>query len=313
MDHSIDVLEQNIVDLEPTLLAILLRDETTGQNIRWGTSDYEYLGAEFAAKAEMWPELITGEYAEVIKPRILKEKETQLGRTRGHAEVFTPSWVCNRQNNLIDESWFGRENVFNTETEDGWVPTKKKITFPRKKMKSWRAYVTANRMEITCGEAPYLVSRYDTVSGEPIPLRSRVGLLDRKLRVIGERVKTAEEWFSWALEALKSCYAYDYQGDNVLLARENVLASVSDYYCAKFNLKLSVEQLRQAAIIIAWNIWQMNGLTYTAPYSEERLISDQMTMFDPTDQVEIKVESKCRIMDWQAGETVLFETLVKGR
>ncbi len=313
MDQNIDVLEQNIVDLEPSLLAILLRDETTGQNIRWGTSDYEYLGTEFAAKEEIRPELITGEYAEVIKPRILKEKETQLERTRGHAEVFTPSWVCNRQNNLVDEEWFGRENVFNTITEDGWIPTKIKITFPRKKVKSWRAYITANRMEITCGEAPYLVSRYDTVSGSVIPLKKRVGLLDRKLRVLGERVKTAEEWFQWALEALKSCYAYDYQGDNVLLARENVLASLSDYYSAKFNKKLSVEQLRQAAFIISWNIWQMNGMTYTAPYSEERVISDQMTMFDPSDQEEIKVESKCRIMDWQAGEAVLFETLVKGR
>jgi len=29
------------------------------------------------------------------------------------AEVFTPSWVCNEQNNLIDEQWFGRKNVFN--------------------------------------------------------------------------------------------------------------------------------------------------------------------------------------------------------
>ena len=314
MDNKVDVLEQNIADLEPSLLAILLRDETTGQNIRWGTDDYEYLGTAFTAKEEMRPELITGKYAEVIKPRVLKEKETQLGRTRGRAEVFTPSWVCNRQNNLVDEAWFGRRDVFNTETDNNWIHSKKKITFPRQKGKSWKDYVKANRMEITCGEAPYLVSRYDTVSGASIPLDSRIGLLDRKLRIIGERVNTEEEWFSWALEALKSCYAYDYQGDNVLLARENVLASISDYYCTKFDRVLSIDQLRQAAIIIAWNIWQMNGLTYTAPYSEEQVISDQIDLlFDVDSQQQMKKEISCSIMDWAAGKTVIYESIINAR
>ena len=42
----------------------------------------------------------------------------------------------------------------------------------------------APRLEMTCGEAPYLVSLYDTTSGERIPTRQRIGLLDRKLRVV---------------------------------------------------------------------------------------------------------------------------------
>ena len=66
----------------------------------------------------------------------------------------------------------------------------------------------SNRMEITCGEAPYLVSRYDTVTGRPVPVGSRVGMLDRKLRVIGERINTEEDWFQWDLEALKSAKGY---------------------------------------------------------------------------------------------------------
>ena len=45
-----------------------------------------------------------------------------------------------------------------------------------------------NRMEITCGEAPYLVSRYDTTTGEPIPIGRRIGLLDRKLCVINRQL-----------------------------------------------------------------------------------------------------------------------------
>lgn len=61
-------------------------------------------------------------------PRVLKDKQLQADRTKDKAEVFTPSWVCNAQNNLIDEAWFGRKDVFNTEIlkEDGahtWIPT----------------------------------------------------------------------------------------------------------------------------------------------------------------------------------------------
>ena len=51
----------------------------------------------------------------------------QQQRSREMAEVFTPSWICNKQNNLIDNAWFGRENVFNVEIDnpDGshsWIP-----------------------------------------------------------------------------------------------------------------------------------------------------------------------------------------------
>ncbi len=48
-------------------------------------------------------------------PRVLKSRDTQTARSRDMAEVFTPSWICNAQNNLIDEAWFGRKEVFNVE------------------------------------------------------------------------------------------------------------------------------------------------------------------------------------------------------
>ena len=51
----------------------------------------------------------------------------------------------------------------------------------------------AQRLEISCGEAPYLVSRYDTVMGETIPISQRIGLLDRKLRVVSENTDTEEQ------------------------------------------------------------------------------------------------------------------------
>ncbi|MBQ7437572.1 MAG: restriction endonuclease subunit M [Oscillospiraceae bacterium] len=314
MDHHIDIVEQQIHELDPELLSILLRDETTGQNIRWACEDYASLGTGYSPEDQILPELITGENTNVIRPRIMKEAETQAGRTREKAEVFTPSWVCNKQNNLIDEAWLGKSPVFNREENKGWTPVKKQITFPRQKGRHWQDYVTANRMEITCGEAPYLVSRYDTVTGEAIPLMARIGFLDRKLRIISERVEEPDRWFDWAQKALQSCYAYDIQGDNVLLARENVLASVSEYHVGQFGVPLSKDQLRRVAIIIAWNIWQMNGLTYTAPFSEESVINDQADWFSEMGgQVELKQEIPCCIMDWQEEKVIQYQTLVKGQ
>ena len=83
---------------------------------------------------------------------------------------------------------------------------------------------------MTCGEAPYLVSRYDTVTGEIIPIDRRIGLLDRKLRVVNENAASEEEWLTWARRAVQSCYGYEFQGDNLLLARQNILFSYIEYY-----------------------------------------------------------------------------------
>lgn len=87
---------------------------------------------EFEEKVERTIEGI----ASVITPRVAKSKESQTTRIRGMAEVFTPSWVCNKQNNLIDCAWFGRENIFNIETEKGWQTIESKVVFPNEKGKS---------------------------------------------------------------------------------------------------------------------------------------------------------------------------------
>ena len=42
-------------------------------------------------------------YQEIIRPRAVKSKEEQTQRAKDKAEVFTPAWICNAQNNLIDE------------------------------------------------------------------------------------------------------------------------------------------------------------------------------------------------------------------
>lgn len=266
----IDIKENDILDLSPEILSILLKDHTTQRNIFWATDNYSHLGDGYRFSDQITIESITGENGDVIVPRSLKSRQQQQQRSREMAEVFTPSWICNKQNNLIDNSWFGRENIFNTEIDnpDGshsWIPTEGKIEFP--KGTSWAEYVTENRMEITCGEAPYLASRYDTVSGEPLPIKMRIGLLDRKLRVVSENTEKSGEWISAAKAALRSTYGYEWQGDNLILARENILFSVLDHYREKFGKKLPKQSLPGLAYIISWNIWQMDGLKGVIPNS----------------------------------------------
>ena len=115
-----------------------------------------------------------------------------------------------------------------------WITNNEKILFENGK-KTWKAYVDAKRLEITCGEAPYLVSRYDTTTGELIPVNDRIGLFDRKMRVVNENCEEAESWIKHSLRALKSVYGYEFQGDSILIARENLLYDYIDYYKAKFN------------------------------------------------------------------------------
>ena len=261
-----DVVEEAIWEYDAPLLRRLLQDKTTKKNILWATKDYEPRGEKYYKQCEILPELITGNNTMLIQPRSSKAKEEQMARTRDKAEVFTPSWVCNNQNNLIDNNWFNRENVFNKEILEGWIANEEPIDFTGSG-KDWKQYVDTQRIEITCGEAPYLVSRYDTVTGDAISVKRRIGLFDRKMRVVNENTTTYEEWMKWSIRALQSVYGYEYQGDNVLLARENLLLSYIDYYKDRNQEEPKIELLHAVANIIAWNIWQMDGMKYVVPYS----------------------------------------------
>ena len=168
---SIDINEKYLLENYPKILDLLLIDNTTKKNIIWATDSYKRKGYSF--KENMSP-FIIGE-KNFIKPRSQKSKSEQSKRSKDSAEVFTPSWMCNKQNNLIDEVWFNKTGVFNEELDNGtWKTAETNVKFPDGK--SWIDYVKDIRMEITCGEAPYIVSRYDTVTGNKIELKDRIGL-----------------------------------------------------------------------------------------------------------------------------------------
>lgn len=147
MNNLINLNNANVL----LVLPLLLKDKTTKRNILWATDSYGH-----PAESEMLIDQIsTG----IIEPRVQKALEARADRTKTFAEVFTPSWICNQMNNYADESWFGRKDVFNVEQSDSWTPTEGKIVFPEDK--PWTEYVHSRRIEVTCGEAPFLVSRYE--------------------------------------------------------------------------------------------------------------------------------------------------------
>jgi hypothetical protein len=207
----------------------------------------------------------------------------------------------------VDNAWFEGENIFNREIEKGWETNTEKVKFPDKKNKTWQRYVDEKRLEITCGEAPYLVSRYDTVSGEPLELKFRIGMLDRKMRVVCENTDSDMEWLKWSERAFQSVYGFEFQGDSLLIARENMLASYCDYMEEKLNRHPTEKELVNIATIISWNLWQMDGLTYTIPYEEVVEPIEQMNLFDFQEKDK---KCLCIIKDWRAKRIYTFQDLV---
>lgn len=318
INPNIDINEDEIYSWKKLILETLLLDRTTGKNIIWATNDYEGHGFYDEIRIED----ITGFNAHTIQPRVCKSAITQRSRSKNMAEVFTPSWICNAQNNLVDAAWFGGKNPFNNEIDlpDGthtWKSSQEPIPFPTIEGKTWQDYVYAQRMEMTCGEAPYLCSRYDTTNPEIFyeNVNDRIGILDRKLRVVSENAPVENHrpnagWYKWAAKAYMSTYAFEWQGDNLLLARESLLYTFIEHYRHRWGSDPPTSSLVRIAEIISWNVWQMDGLTFGIPgYKPREHINGEQNK-------DCKPEERyCRIMDWTKkrkleGLPVIFKTLI---
>lgn len=303
-----------LIDLDAypvrTTLKILLQDKTTKQNIIWATDAYQdAISVKDTDQVEM--SHLVGLDPILLQPRISKALEEQQERTRKKAEVFTPVWICNQMNNHLDVEWFGREDVFNKEDAPTWQTREEKIIFPEGK--TWMQYIDSRRLEITCGEAPYLVSRYDASTGELIvPPKRRIGLLDRKLRIVNENTTRYDDWMKWALRAFQSCYGFEYQGDSLLIARINLIMTFNDYYVERWEKDPDAKTLRQFANVISWNLWQMDGFTDTVPLGKPEEVNHQVNLFElfgEDDSNEEREAPLCRIYDWRKDRSIVYKTL----
>ena len=293
-------MEEPLIDIAASpvadVLDVLLQDKTTKKNIIWATDAYAEYGEAFADTAQMDAAALLRRPG-IIRPRIRKTQEEQARRTRTKAEVYTPAWLCNRMNNDCDADWFGRPGAFNAENAGAWTPAEGTIQFPPKK--DWRRYVDSRRLEIACGEAPYLASRYDASTGEPLfPTVRRIGQLDRKLRAVSENTSSHDDWVKWAVRAVDATYGYDYQGDSVLIARINLLRTFTDCYEERWQRRPDGRLLRRVANRIAWNVWQMDGMTDAAPL--------------PTAPDE-RETALCRITNWRSKISLTFRSLKETR
>lgn len=277
-----NISQAAISGVSPRVLRLLLQDKATGKNIVWATDNYISRGEEYAASCEILPELITGPNAHIVQPRVHKSREDQSDRTRKRGEVYTPFFICKKMCGHAHEEL--------------------------SKMGDWKKYVDARVLEITAGEAPFLVSPYDAATGEPIPLEQRVGLLDRKLQAVNDNAQSEEEWLQWALRAVQGTYGYEYQGDSLLLARLNVLTTYGDYLRQRWKREPTTKELEKVSNIIAWNLFQMDGLKHATPIgSLEDSIFHQFTLFDEEDTGPQDGASFCRVYDWRKQRSFTYE------
>ena len=327
MQIIIDIREDDILKKYPKVLDILLYNQTTCQNIFWATDNYNHLGDDYKYLSPITTKSITGINGKVIMPRVLKNKELQRTRVKEMAEVYTPSWVCNEQNNAVDSAWFKAENVFNQRVilENGtmsWKTNKNRIVFP--KNKKWKDYINNIILEITCGEAPYLASRYDTTTGEYIAVANRIGFLDRKLRIINENIKTKKAWLNNVELAYKSVYGYEFHGDSLLLARESLLYTFIDNHYEKFNIEPKIQDIQKIAYIISWNIWQMDGLKQIVPNSCTSVVNVKKSLFDDVPQItkckgcetnnyRLHNGIYCSVMNWETEQTIRFVDMLQSK
>lgn len=183
-------------------------------------------------------------------PRALKARELQKERTKEKAEVFTPTWVVKKQNDAVEQN-FLKDDL--------------------------KTYIKRKWLEISCGEAPYMATRYDMETGEIIPLAERVGFVDRKLQRLNAEVNDKAEWQRLVEQAYQSSYGFEWNGDSLLLARENLLYSYRDYYLAKWQQEPILGLFESIAEVVSYNLFQMDGLKYIVPLSER---TKKIELFD---------------------------------
>ena len=310
------------------VLDTLLKDKSTGKNIIWATDPPEELQTVMYEPVTDRSQITTQQlgltHYEVVLPRMMKQTDTQQQRTRKKGEVFSPAWVCNKMNNALDADWFrglGAEESagqFTVELPQGWQTVETLVQFPvcKGRTPAWVQYVQSRRLEVTCGEAPFLASRYDAATGEMIPVARRIGILDRKLRVVSENAATEDEWRKYATHAVQSTYGYEYQGDNLLLARVNLLLTYAEHLQARWQRKPTEEELQPIATIISWNLWQMDGLHLSVPGGKPQPETEQLDLFSMFGAAEPQPPTvSCKVKNWRKGShgtTRNFETIQEG-
>lgn len=103
-----------------------------------------------------------------------------------------------------------------------------------------------------------------------------------------------------------------------------MLYTFIDYFKERYKKEPEVEQLKELAHIISWNLWQMDGLKGVVPNSC-KINTNTLGLLVFEDEVEQlcsacakqsyvgHIGKKCKIKDWQDGEKeITFEEIFTG-
>lgn len=288
---SADISENLIRERMPEILELLLIDRTkstkkTTKNIIWANNNYtEHSAKYYAPIAQIKPTLITGKMERLIMPRALKAQNIQKERTRSKAEVFTPTWIVKKQNDAVEQDYLNDD---------------------------LKTYISRTWLEITCGEAPYMATRYDMETGKILPISEREGFVDRKLKRISSEINNKSEWHNLAAIAYQASYGFEWNGDSLLLARENLLYTYRDYYLEKWQEEPSFDNFKYIAEIISYNIFQMDGIKYIIPLSDTETVASefQLDLFGdktPSQAMACTNGKRVKIMNWRTQKMEFFD------
>lgn len=288
---SADISENFIREQLPEILDLLLIDRTRStkkniKNIIWANNNYiEHSAKYYAPTAQIKPALITGKMGRLIMPRALKSQDIQKERTRSKAEVFTPTWIVKKQNDVAEQDYLNDD---------------------------LKTYVSRIWLELTCGEAPYMATRYNMETGELLPISEREGFMDRKLKRISSEVNNKHEWQALAVLAYQASYGFEWNGDSLLLARENLLYTYRDYYLEKWQEEPSFDNFKYIAEIISYNIFQMDGIKYIIPLSDTETVASELQpdLFGdktPSQAITRTNGKRVKIMNWHTKKMEFFD------
>ena len=90
----IDIMGQEILEMSEKIINTLLKDQTTGNNICWGTEHYIELGQDYYPQEPITKGLIVGNRQNVIRPRMRKkQKELKIKQRYLHLHGYVMSRI----------------------------------------------------------------------------------------------------------------------------------------------------------------------------------------------------------------------------
>lgn len=127
-----------------------------------------------------------------------------------------------------------------------------------------------------------------------------------------KHIKTGKAKLCRGIYATEASYGYEYQGDNLLIARVNLLLTFIEYYADRWGYEPDIKLIHLIANKIAWNIWQMDGRQDTVPLGKPYERYHQLTMLETTPDTECEGKKKdvpCRVFNWRSKFSLEFQEI----